>query len=222
MAVPETRVVSTDASVRPGHPPLAHPDLLSVVSPDMAFERAPYLKVKVGKVDKSALLVVALETTYSPQIVLEELVPPAGFRDVSGSYAVARVGPAGGEYRFDLDPKYVRAPRENPSPEYKFMGWHVSVLLLDALRLESIIAPKSRDSRPEAPAYLTAGQLTRSGPVVPDTETGSRRSDAWCLLKDPEYFAVPGLKGDFGADGGFVWTTFPTAELIDEAQFDHQ
>jgi hypothetical protein len=229
-AVPEKHVASTGEAANASQPPtgqpspspLARPGLLSVANPDVAFERAPYLKVRVGKLGRSALLVVALETTYSPDMPAEELVPPDGFRDISGSYAVARVGPAGGEYRFDLDPKHLHAPLENPSSDHKFVGWHVSVLLVDALRLESVIAPKSPNSRSESPAYLTAGQLTGSGPVVPDTETGKRRSDAWCLLKDPEYFAVPGLKGDFGADDGFVWTIFPIAELIDEVQFDHQ
>jgi hypothetical protein len=228
-APPEKHVASTGEvhsaqppSGQPSSSPFARPGLLSVANPDVAFERTPYLNVKVGKFDRSALLVVALETTYSPEMVLQELLPPPGFRDISGSYAVARVDPAGGEYRFDLDPKYLRAPLENPSSDRRFMGWHVSVLLLDALRLESVIAPKSRNSRSEPPAYLTAGQLTKSGPVVPDTETGKRQSDAWSLFKDPEYFAVPGLKGDFGADGGFVWTIFPTAELVDEVQFDHQ
>ena len=201
---------------------MGRPGVLSVAYPDAPFERAPYLKVNAGKLDRSALLVVAVESSYSPEAVAEKLVPPDGFRDIPGIYAVARVDPAGGEYRFDLDPKYVRPPREDSSAEYKFVGWHVSVLLVDALRLESVIAPKSRNSRSEPPAYLTAGQLTRSGPVVPDTETGKRRSDGWSLVKDPEYFAVPGLKGDFRADDGFLWTIFPTAELVDEVQFDHQ
>jgi hypothetical protein len=230
-APPEKRVDSANAVVSRLEPPSVptasprrptDPRPLSVTYPDVPFERAPYLTVDVSELDRSALLVVSLEASYTPEMVTERLLTPDGFRDIVGAYAVARVDPAGGRYRFDLDPKYVGAVYADLRSDRKFVGWRVSAMLVNALRLESAIGPKSRNSRSEPPAYLTANQLTKNGPVTLVTEMAGAKPEEWSMLKNPEFFAVPGLKGDFGTAGGFVWTIVPNAEVVDDLHFDHK
>lgn len=230
-APPEKRIDSASGVVSRTEPPSApssprrrpsEPRPLSVTFPDVPFDRAPYLTVDVGELDRSALLVVSLEASHSPDAVAERLIPPDGFRDILGAYAVARVDPAGGKYRFDLNTEYLDAFYADLRSDCKFVGWRVSVMLVNAVRLESIIGPKSPDSRSEPPAYLTATQLTKSGPVTLVTQLRGAKPEEESLFKTSEPFAVPGLKGDFGTAGGFVWTIFPNSEVVDELQFDHK
>lgn len=227
---PEKRVHSaSDAASRWALPsattsnrrPSFEPRLVSVSSPDVPFDQAPHFNVDVSKLGRSALLVVSLDASYSPPVPLQRLLPPEGFRDVEGSYAVARVDPAGGRYRFNLNPMYLGMFGKTTSSPYRFVGWRVSAMVVNAVRVESVIGPKSRDGRLEPPAYLTAPQLTKKGPVMLVTEMARTKPEDQSFLKDPAFFVVPGLKGDFGTEGG-MRTNIPNGEVVDEVQFDHK